>query len=308
MNGFFKKIGMGLAKTRDAIVQGLKTIFTGKAVNDEALERLSEVLIGADMGVAVTDRLIAFLRKSIEKREIADFGDLKEKLKQEIKALLNVVSSDKPLPPVEGARVTLFIGVNGVGKTTTIGKMAHRLRQEGKSVLLAAGDTFRAGAIAQLSIWGQRVGVDVIASSQNADPSAVAFDAVQAARARHMDHLLIDTAGRLQTNHNLMEELKKMVRVIAKVNPTAPHERILVLDAITGQNALSQAKLFHQAIGLTGMILTKMDTTARGGMVVAIADALQVPVLYVGMGEGMDDLFPFEIDAYVNALFEAPSL
>lgn len=308
MTGFFKKMGLGLTKTRQALSQSLQTIFTGKPFIDDAVwDQLTEVLIGADLGVRVTERLITALKKSIKKGEPTDYDSLKKKLKLELSSILMTVV------PITGTRpapqVSLFVGINGVGKTTTIGKVATRLRREGNSVLLAAGDTFRAGAIAQLTIWGERVGASVISAPSGVDPSSLVYDAVSAAMARKIDHLLIDTAGRLQTNHNLMEELKKMDRVIAKRladggTLSAPHERILVLDAMTGQNALSQAKRFHAAIPLSGIILTKLDSTARGGILVSIVEALRVPILYVGMGESAEDLFPFEIESFVHALFE----
>ncbi len=303
---FFKKMAEGLAKTRQALSCGLQSILTGKPfVGDAVWDQLTEVLIGADLGITVTERLITVLKESMRKGEPVDYDALKKRLKLKLKEILEK-GYVAGLGAASGApAVTLFVGVNGVGKTTTIGKVAARLRQEGKSVLLAAGDTFRAGAIAQLSIWGERVGASVICAPPGADPTSVAFDAVSAAIARKIDHLLIDTAGRLQTNHNLMEELKKMDRVIAKKLADIPHARVLVLDAMTGQNALSQAKLFHAAIPLSGIILTKLDSTARGGILVSIVEALQIPVLYVGMGEAAEDLFPFSIDAFADALFEA---
>ena len=302
---FFKKMASGLTKTRQALSQGLQAIFTGKPfIGDAIWDQLTEVLIGADLGITVTERLITALKESIKRKEPADYDSLKKRLKLEIKGILIGAENLSPLPR-NAPTVTLFVGINGVGKTTTIGKVASRLRREGKSVLLAAGDTFRAGATAQLTIWGERVGASVISAPAGADPSSLVYDAVSSAMARKIDHLLIDTAGRLQTNHNLMEELKKIDRVIAKqLTDAVRYDRILVLDAMTGQNALSQAKLFHAAIPLSGIVLTKLDSTARGGILVSIVEALQVPILYVGLGESAEDLFPFEIDAFVEGLFE----
>jgi fused signal recognition particle receptor len=302
---FFKKMASGLTKTRQALSQGLQAIFTGKPfIGDAIWDQLTEVLIGADLGITVTERLITALKESIKRKEPADYDSLKKRLKLEIKGILIGAENLSPLPR-NAPTVTLFVGINGVGKTTTIGKVASRLRREGKSVLLAAGDTFRAGATAQLTIWGERVGASVISAPAGADPSSLVYDAVSSTMARKIDHLLIDTAGRLQTNHNLMEELKKIDRVIAKqLTDAVRYDRILVLDAMTGQNALSQAKLFHAAIPLSGIVLTKLDSTARGGILVSIVEALQVPILYVGLGESAEDLFPFEIDAFVEGLFE----
>ena len=301
----FKKMGIGLTKTRQALSHGLQSLLTGKPFIDDAVwEQLTEILIGADLGVHVTDRLIARLKESIQKGDPADYDSLRKRLQLEIKGIL-IGAGSKPTLGKPASTVMLFVGVNGAGKTTTIGKIAAQLRQDGKSVLLAAGDTFRAGAIEQIKIWGERVGADVIASPPGADPSSLAYDAVSSAIKRKSDHLLIDTSGRLQTNHNLMEELKKIDRVIAKqLTDAVRYDRILVLDAMTGQNALSQAKLFHAAMKLSGIILTKLDSTARGGILVSIVEALQVPILYVGLGESAEDLFPFEIDAFVEGLFE----
>ncbi len=302
---FFKKMASGLTKTRQALSQGLQAIFTGKPfIGDAIWDQLTEVLIGADLGITVTERLITALKESIKRKEPADYDSLKKRLKLEIKGILIGAENLSPLPR-NAPTVTLFVGINGVGKTTTIGKVASRLRREGKSVLLAAGDTFRAGATAQLTIWGERVGASVISAPAGADPSSLVYDAVSSAMARKIDHLLIDTAGRLQTNHNLMEELKKIDRVIAKqLTDAVRYDRILVLDAMTGQNALSQAKLFHAAIPLSGIVLTKLDSTARGGILVSIVEAFRVPILYVGLGESAEDLSPFEIDAFVEGLFE----
>ncbi len=299
--GLWDKIGRGLAKTRQRLSSGLEALFLDRATLDgKTLDHLEGLLIESDLGVEVTGRLIEGLKASIGRKEVSDLVSLKKRLKSYIVTILEKgVSQQIPSsPPV----VALFMGVNGVGKTTTIAKRAYQLKKEGKKVLLAASDTFRAGAIEQLSIWGGRVGADLICHQAGADPSAVAFDAAQAACARKVDYLFIDTAGRLQTKYNLMEELKKMKRVIAKAIPGAPHERILILDATTGQNAISQGRLFHEAIGVTGIILTKLDSTAKGGVVVPIVEALSVPVTHVGVGEGVEDLIPFNIEAFAEAL------
>jgi fused signal recognition particle receptor len=300
---FWEKLGKGLTETRRYLSEGLETIFLDTPdIDENTLDRLEELLVSADLGMEVTERLMIGVRGSVERKEVRNLASLKRKLKSYIVVILNkgAVSPVRVAPPI----VTLFIGVNGVGKTTTIGKRAQKLKDDGKKVLLAAADTFRAGASEQLGIWGERVGVEVIRHQAGADPSAVAFDAVSAAMARKMDHVLIDTAGRLQTKSNLMEELKKMKRVIAKALPEAPHEKILVLDATTGQNALSQARLFHEAIGVTGIVLTKLDGTGKGGIAVPIVEALSVPVIYVGVGEGIEDLIPFDIESFAEALFE----
>lgn len=301
-DGFWGKIGQGLAQTREYFTGGLESIFLDTPLFDaKRLDQLEELLITADLGMEVTERFMNGLKVSIDRKEVSNLVSLKKKLKSYLVIVLQKgVPQQVDSPP---PRVTLFMGVNGAGKTTTIGKRAQQLKREGKSVLLAACDTFRAAAGEQLALWGERAGAAVISHHAGADPSAVAFDAVTAACARKVDHLLIDTAGRLQTKSNLMEELKKMKRVIAKALPGAPHERILVLDATTGQNALSQARLFHEAIGVTGVILTKLDGTAKGGMIVPIVEALSVPVTHIGVGEGVEDLLPFDIESFADALF-----
>lgn len=302
--GFWGKLGKGLAKTREYLSSGLEAVFLDQPnINQETLDRLEELLIGSDLGMEVTDRLMIGLRVSVERKEISNLASLKKKLKSYLVVILNKGVLQEP--PKTTPVVSLFVGVNGVGKTTTIAKRAAQLRREGKTVLLAAADTFRAAAGEQLAIWGDRVGAEVVRHQEGADPAAVAFDAVSAALARKIDIVLIDTAGRLQTKSNLMEELKKIKRVIAKAIPDAPHERILVLDATTGQNALSQARLFHETIGVTGIILTKLDGTAKGGIIVPIVEALSVPVTYVGVGEGVDDLIPFNIESFAEGLFES---
>lgn len=302
-NGFLQKLGLGLKGTRSYFSDGVAALFFGRPTIDaDTLDRLEELLIGADLGVEVTERFLSELKPCVERKEVSDLASLKEKLKSFMVSILE--KGRREDPPQAPPRVTLFVGVNGAGKTTTIGKRAQKLKEEGRRVVLAAGDTFRAGAGEQLAHWGERVGVEVIRHRPGADPSAVAFDAVSAGLARKSDHVLIDTAGRLQTKNNLMEELKKMVRVLGKAMPGAPHEKILVLDATTGQNALSQAKLFNDAIGITGIILTKLDGTGRGGIVIPIVETLSVPVTDIGVGEGADDLIPFHIESFVDALFE----
>ncbi len=302
-SGFWQKTGKGLAKTRHFLSAGLGSIFKKKReIDQDTFDRLEALLIGADLGVEVTQVLLADLKASVERKEVGNLETLRDKLKT---SLIEILKQVPVAPPIdESPIVTLFVGVNGVGKTTTIGKHAKRLCAEGKKVLLAAADTFRAGAGEQLSIWGQRAGAEVIRFPPGADPSAVVFDATSAAMARKVDHLLIDTAGRLQTKHNLMEELKKMTRVISKQIPNAPHEKILVLDATTGQNALSQAEHFQKAIGLTGIVLTKLDGTGRGGIVVPIVQKFSVPIIEIGVGESPEDLIPFDIENFVGALFE----
>lgn len=302
------KFKEGLAKTRNAFVGRVEDLFSRRKKIDEAFyEELEEILIGADVGVTTVMNLIDELRVEVRKRRIEDPADLKPVLSEKLVALLtdkhdSADTVELRMAP-SGLTILLIVGVNGVGKTTTIGKLAHRLRSQGKSVLLAAGDTFRAAAIEQLEVWGQRAGVDVIKQGQGADPAAVIFDAVQAAKQRNVDVLICDTAGRLQNKANLMEELNKMYRVIRREVPEAPHEVLLVLDATTGQNALQQAKLFGEKTGVTGLVLTKLDGTAKGGIVIAIRQELDMPVKFVGLGEKMDDMQPFDSEQFVNALF-----
>lgn len=295
----------GLSKTRVAFVEGIEDLFSRrKKIDEEFYEELEEILIGADVGVNTVMKLIDELRAEVKKQKIEEAAALQPILSEKLVALLQTGDAKTSLNMAEsGLTVILFVGVNGVGKTTTIGKMAHLLKQQGKKVLLAAGDTFRAGAIEQLEVWGQRVGVDVIKQQSGADPAAVMFDAMHAAKTRNVDVLLCDTAGRLQNKSNLMEELNKIYRVIRREIPDAPHEVLLVLDATTGQNALSQAKLFSDKTGLTGLVLTKLDGTAKGGIVIAIRQEMAIPVKFVGLGEKMDDLQPFDSEQFVHALF-----
>lgn len=300
------KFKEGLTKTRTAFVEKVEDLITRrKKIDEEFYEELEEILISSDVGVNTVMTLIDELRAEVRARKLEDPADLQPVLSEKLVGLLSGgEENDNELRlPENGLAVVLFVGVNGVGKTTTIGKLAHRFKQEGKKVLLAAGDTFRAGAIEQLEVWGERVGVDVIKHQAGSDPAAVMFDAVQAAKTRGVDVLLCDTAGRLQNKVNLMEELNKIYRVIGREIPDAPHEVLLVLDATTGQNALSQAKLFGEKTGVTGLVLTKLDGTAKGGIVVAIRQEMDIPVKFVGLGEKMDDLQQFDSEQFVHALF-----
>lgn len=295
----------GLAKTRDAFVGKVEELFSRrKKIDEEFFEELEEILIGADVGINTVMGLIDELRAEVKKRKIEQPSELQPILSEKLVSMLkgNDESPDLKSNP-NGITVILFVGVNGVGKTTTIGKLAWRYKQQGKKVLLAAGDTFRAGAIEQLEVWGGRVGVDVIRQESGSDPAAVMFDAAVAAKQRNVDVLICDTAGRLQNKVNLMEELAKIHRVIQREIPGAPHETLLVLDATTGQNALQQAKLFGEKSGVTGLVLTKLDGTAKGGIVIAIRNELSLPVKFVGLGEKMDDLQEFDADQFVHALF-----
>lgn len=294
----------GLTKTRAAIVEKVEELITRrKKIDEEFFEELEEILIGADVGVNTVMQLIDELRVEVKKQKIEDASDLQPILSEKLIGLLKGDNNPGLQMSRSGITVILFVGVNGVGKTTTIGKLAHKFKSEGKSVLLAAGDTFRAGAIEQLEVWGERVGVEVIKQHSGSDPAAVMFDAVQAAKQRGVDVLLCDTAGRLQNKSNLMEELNKIFRVIQREIPDAPHEVLLVLDATTGQNALSQAKLFGEKSGVTGLVLTKLDGTAKGGIVIAIRNELNLPVKLVGLGEKMTDLQEFDSEQFVHALF-----
>jgi fused signal recognition particle receptor len=298
------KFKEGLSKTRNAFVERVEDLFSRtKKIDEEFYEELEEILIGADVGVGTVMKLTGELRAEVKKRKLEDPSELQPILMEKLVELLQGTSNVGLRMASTGLTVILFVGVNGVGKTTTIGKMAHMFKSQGKKVLLAAGDTFRAAAIEQLETWGQRVGVDVIKQHSGSDPAAVMYDAVQAAKNRGADVLLCDTAGRLQNKVNLMEELGKIYRVLQREIPDAPHETLLVLDATTGQNALNQAKNFGDKAGLTGIVLTKLDGTAKGGIVVAIRQELGIPVKYVGLGEKMDDLQPFDSEQFVHALF-----
>lgn len=299
-----KQFKDGLEKTRKGLVEAVSDLIVRRRkIDEEFYEELEEILIGADVGVNTVMNLIEELRDEVRKRRIEDATELQPVLSEKLSELLRGTENNELKTNPDGITVILFVGVNGVGKTTTIGKMAHRFKQEGKKVMLAAGDTFRAGAIEQLEVWGQRAGVEVIKQQSGSDPAAVMYDAVQAAKQRQVDVLLCDTAGRLQNKTNLMEELNKIFRVIQREIPDAPHEVLLVLDATTGQNALNQAKLFGEKSGVTGLVLTKLDGTAKGGIVIAIRQEMNLPVKFVGLGEKIDDLQPFDSDQFVHALF-----
>lgn len=295
----------GLTKTRDAVMGKVEDLVRRyKKLDESFFEELEEILISADVGVGTVMQLVDDLRTEVKKQKIEDTAQLKPLLSEKLVGLLKDKDEDTQLNIQEGRlNIIMFVGVNGVGKTTTIGKMAYMFKQQGKKVLLAAGDTFRAGAIEQLEVWGGRVGCEVIKHQAGADPAAVIYDAIHAAKSRGVDILLCDTAGRLQNKVNLMEELHKVFRVIGRELPDAPHETLLVLDATTGQNAMNQAKAFGEATNVSGIVLTKLDGTAKGGIVIAIRNELHIPVKYVGLGEKMDDLQPFDADQYVHALF-----
>jgi len=293
---FLKKLKDGLSKTRQALGQKIAEVITGRKVDAATLEELEGALLSADVGISATEEIISTLKKA------SPDSDLREVLKEEIVKLLSVVPYTLHPTPYTLPLVILVIGVNGTGKTTTIAKLAKRYKDEGKKVLIAAGDTYRAAAVEQLGVWARRAGVDLIESRMGQDPAAVAYDAVAGARSRGAEVLIIDTAGRLHTKSNLMEELVKVKRVVAKHDPGFPQEVLLVLDATTGQNAISQAKLFTEAVGVTGIALTKLDGTARGGIVIAIAKELGIPVKYIGVGEKLDDLADFDPAAFAEAL------
>jgi len=302
--GLFGRFVAGLTRTRQGLTGKIERLFGATSPSVADLDALEEALIAADFGPGLAQQLTAPLQQRLGRRDLGDLDQVEEALKRGILEILSkATQSPSSSNPQTRPQVFLFLGINGSGKTTTIGKFAYRLANDGGRVVLAAADTFRAAAIEQLGLWGRRVGADVISHQAGADPSAVVFDAVQAACARGASHLLIDTAGRLHTKRNLMEELKKIQRVVSRLMPDAPHERIMVLDATSGLNALVQAKTFHEAVGLTSLILTKLDGTARGGVVVAIADQLKLPITFVGLGESVDDLQPFEPEAFTDALF-----
>jgi fused signal recognition particle receptor len=302
--GFFGRLKQGLSRTSANFSDGMGSLLLGKKeIDDELLEDLETQLIMADVGMVATHRIIGNLTRKVSRNELTDTDALYQALQDELSALL--ISCEEPLliDTAKAPYVILMVGVNGVGKTTTIGKLARRYQGEGKSVMLAAGDTFRAAAVEQLQVWGQRNDVPVVAQHTGADSASVLFDALSAAKARNVDVLIADTAGRLQNKDHLMEELKKVIRVMQKIDPSAPHEVMLVLDAGTGQNALSQAEAFQKAVGVTGLTLTKLDGTAKGGVIFAISEALELPIRFIGVGEQVDDLRDFNAADFARALF-----
>ena len=299
-----EKLKSGVQKTRAGLVSALEDALQGKKEIDAGLlEELESTLISADIGVRTTDEILERIRQRVERHQLNDAAELKGLIREQLLEIL-AASERAPARVAHPPAVILVVGVNGSGKTTTIGKLAQRFKNERRSVLLCAADTFRAAAIEQLEIWGQRTGVEVIRQGPGSDPSAVVFDAVQAALARKVDYVVVDTAGRLQTKENLMAELTKMSRTARKVIPDAPHEVLLVLDATTGQNGLEQARKFTESSAVTGIVLTKLDGTAKGGIVVAIARELNLPIRYIGVGEKVDDLLPFDSEKFIESLFE----
>jgi fused signal recognition particle receptor len=303
-SSLFERMKQAVSRTRENFTERLdEVVGLRKEIDAGTLDDLEATLIAADLGSATTREVLAAMHEKVERRLIGDTGELKRVLKQELLATLNRAAESQPKTVADPPEVILIVGVNGVGKTTTIGKLAHSLRAQGKTVLLAAADTFRAAAIEQLEIWGDRTGTEVIKTKPGGDPSAVLFDAVQAAKARKIDYVIVDTAGRLHNKQNLMAELEKMYRTAARVLPGAPHETLLIMDATTGQNGLQQAKVFTEAAGVTGIVLTKLDGTAKGGVVIAISREMNLPVRYVGVGEKQSDLIPFNPVDFVDSLF-----
>lgn len=302
--GFFDRMKEAVTRTRENLTERIEEVVAfSKEIDRSTLDDLEATLIGADLGTTTTHEVLEKLRDKADRKQIKNVDELKRLLKEELLAILNMGNAE-PVASVDGTpEVILVVGVNGTGKTTTIGKLAQNFRSDGKTVLLCAADTFRAAAIDQLEVWGQRTGTEVIKTKAGGDPAAVLFDALQAANARKTDYVIVDTAGRLHTKANLMSELEKMRRTAQRIIPGAPHETLLVMDATTGQNGLQQARLFTQAAGVTGIVLTKLDGTAKGGVVVAITRELGVPVRYVGVGEKAGDLLPFEPKEFVDSLF-----
>lgn len=307
--GLFARLRNGLSRTRSSLTDGMASLVTGgRKIDDELLEDLETRLLTADVGVEVTRQIISDLGRQVSRKQLADGDALITALQQSMSDIITPCSHPLEIDGDHEPFVILVVGVNGVGKTTTIGKLAKHIQQQGHSVMLAAGDTFRAAAVEQLQAWGERNNIHVVGQHTGADSASVIFDAVESARARKADVLIADTAGRLHTQDNLMEELKKIKRVITKLDETAPHEILLVVDAGTGQNALSQASQFNQAVGLTGIAITKLDGTAKGGIIFAIANKLKIPIRFIGVGEGIDDLRVFDAGEFIRALFEQDKL
>jgi fused signal recognition particle receptor len=298
-----EKLKTGVQKTREGLVSRIEEVVSGrKTIDAELLEELEYTLISADIGVATTEEILDRIRERVDRKLVGDASELRNLIREYLLEVLQ--TNDRPLAYVDNPpAVIMLVGVNGAGKTTTIGKLAAHLKGEGRSVLLCAADTFRAAAIEQLEVWGERTGIQVIRQNTGSDPSAVMFDALSAAKARQTDYVIIDTAGRLQTKTNLMAELEKMRRTASRVIPDAPHEVLLVLDATTGQNGLEQARKFTESSGVTGIVLTKLDGTAKGGVVVAIARELGLPIRFIGVGEKIDDLLPFDPERFIDSLF-----
>jgi len=302
--GFFERLKRGLSKTRQQIGGGFLSLFKGKQIDDDLYEELETQLLMADVGMDTTMKLIERLTDHADRKQLKDADALYGLLKEEMSDILKKADAPLAVDKADGPFVILMVGVNGVGKTTTIGKMAKQFQQQGKSVMLAAGDTFRAAAVEQLQVWGERNDVPVVAQHTGADSASVIFDAYQAAKARNADILIADTAGRLQNKDNLMQELEKIVRVLKKFDANIPHEIMLTIDATTGQNAISQTKIFNEAVGLTGISLTKLDGTAKGGVIFAVAEQFGIPIRYIGVGEGIEDLRTFEHKSFIDALFD----
>lgn len=302
--GFFSRLKIGLAKTRSHFTTSIANIILGKkTLDNDLIETIETQLLTADVGIEATQQLIKILTQKLARKELTDATAVLQALQDEMKAILQPCEIPLTLPASQTPFVILVVGINGSGKTTTIGKIANYLKTQDKKVLLAAGDTFRAAAIEQLQIWGERNQIPVIAQQPGADTAAVIYDALESAKTREINVLLADTAGRLHTQGHLMDELKKVKRVVAKLDPTAPHETLLILDASIGQNALNQARQFHESIGISGLAITKLDGTAKGGIVFAIAKQLQIPIRFIGVGEKIDDLRPFVAEEFVSALF-----
>lgn len=304
--GFFSKLKAAVASTKNNLVAKIEDVVKGRKVIDaELLEDLEAVLIGADIGAQTTSEILEKIRAQVSRKQVNDPEQLRNLIKGELRQIIEAANQPTTPAPTNGTRVLMVVGVNGVGKTTTIGKLANLHTQEGKKVLVCAADTFRAAAVEQLEVWGQRAGVSVIRQKTGADPSAVLFDAISAAKSRAIDILIVDTAGRLHTKNNLMAELEKMKRIASREIAGAPHEVLLIIDATTGQNGLPQAREFTRTAGVTGIVLTKLDGTAKGGIVIPISRELKIPIRYIGVGEKVDDLVEFSADQYIESLFES---